>query len=170
MGAHGAEVIAIQEPIQLLAREGDRVALQPVRPLEALALQALVPDHEAVALPEQQLHLVALAVAEYEHRLLEGVELHGLLNQQGQPVDLLAHVDRLAAQIDPQSGIWPNHRTTSTATKRNGRCRGGTGTSCTIRRCSHASSDARSSPCSSAYSLNAICRDDAWNKWPSQYA
>src|SRR5690554_4338728 len=170
MGAHSAEVIAIQEPVQLLAREGDGVALQAVGPLEALPLQALVPDHEAVTLPEQQLHLVALAVAEHEDRLLEGVELHGLLNQQGQSIDLLAHVDRLATQVDAQPGIRPDHRATSTATKRSGRWRGGTGTPCTSRRCSHASSDASSSPCSSAYSLSASCREEAWNRWPSQKA
>src|SRR5690554_230197 len=105
MGAHGAEVIAIQKPVQLLARERDGVALQAVRPLEALPLQALVPDHEAITLPEQQLHLVTLAVAEHEDRLLEGIELHGLLNQQGQSIDLLAHVDRLATQVDAQPGV-----------------------------------------------------------------
>lgn len=46
-------------------------------------LQAFVPVHDAVALPEQELDIVALAIAEHEHPLPEGNELHRLLDLQG---------------------------------------------------------------------------------------
>src|SRR5690554_3894909 len=42
----------------------------------------MYPAHKSVTLPERYLHLVTLAITELEYRFLEGVELHGLLDQQ----------------------------------------------------------------------------------------
>lgn len=56
-------VVAIQQPVQLLARQGDDLRVHLARPLEALPLQALLPQAEAVAFPVQDLDLVPTANA-----------------------------------------------------------------------------------------------------------
>ena len=45
------DIIAIQQPVQLLAGQGDHLIVNRARPFEAGPLQALLPQAEAVALP-----------------------------------------------------------------------------------------------------------------------
>jgi hypothetical protein len=53
----------------MLPAQRDHLAAKLARPLEARPLQAPLPQAEAVALPVQDLHLVARAVAEHEQLL-----------------------------------------------------------------------------------------------------
>ena len=65
-----ADVVPIQQPVELSGRQ--RAVQRITGPDKAVLFQALVPKHEAIVLPAQDLQLVATAVAEHEQRVLEG--------------------------------------------------------------------------------------------------
>ena len=106
MRAPAREVEAVEQPVQLLAAQRHRRALA-ARPVEALALQALHPQHEAAALPVQDLHPVATPVGEHEQLLAERVQRELVLHQCREAVDLLAEVDRVDAQVDLGQVVAP---------------------------------------------------------------
>ena len=59
------QIEAFEQPLELLHREyAGRLARVGHRPGEALGLEPLVPEAEAVAVPVQRLELVAAAVDE----------------------------------------------------------------------------------------------------------
>lgn len=66
MGLQTHHIVAVQQPVQLLTRQGDHSIFNIPRPLKARPLQALLPQTEAVAFPVQDLELVVPAVAEHE--------------------------------------------------------------------------------------------------------
>src|SRR5208282_362509 len=84
--------------------------------MKAMALQTLVPEDEAVALPEQELELVAPPVDEAKQRGAHRLQLHRLLDQKREPIDLPSHVHRCAVQIHPLNPftIRAQHRTDPT--------------------------------------------------------
>lgn len=64
------EIEAVQQPVELLSGQAHGAVHAP--PAEALLLQPFVPDDEAVALPAQQLDLVAPAIAEHKDGVQTG--------------------------------------------------------------------------------------------------
>jgi len=62
VGLPVAQVVALEQPVEFLAGETDDGPVQVPRPLEALPLQVLVPQTEAVALPVQALDRIASAL------------------------------------------------------------------------------------------------------------
>ena len=56
-----------QKPIQLLAGQSHDIVTIRAWPLEPLAFQALVPEHEAAPYPGQDLYLGTLAIAKNEY-------------------------------------------------------------------------------------------------------
>jgi hypothetical protein len=65
--------------------------------------QALVPKHETIAIPDQNLQPVAPARAEYEQVTAEGILPDDRPHPFGQTVEATAHVGRLGGQPDPRA-------------------------------------------------------------------
>ena len=102
-------IIAIQQPVQLLTGQRNHFTANLAGPLETRPLQALLPQTKAITFPVQDLHLVALAVAEYEQLLGKRIVLQGLFDQDRQTVDALAEVDNIPAQIDSRQFVRGAH-------------------------------------------------------------
>ena len=96
MRLESEQIDSIQKPVELSSRKRHRLLVRFSWPWEAMFLEALVPEHEAVAFPVQDLHLVALAVAEGKELRSEGVERKRLLDQEGEAIDGLAIMRRSA--------------------------------------------------------------------------
>ncbi len=69
---HGPEVIAVEQPVDLLPRQRNQL-LFTTRPVELLLGQALVIEHEAIVFPIQQLDLVPPPVGEGIQRPSKGL-------------------------------------------------------------------------------------------------
>src|SRR5438067_5636725 len=93
-------IVTIEQTVELYTREREH-RLPNTRPVKAMPLESLVPENEAVALPHQDLELVASRVDEGEHRPLQRVLLDHLSRQDRQAVDLLPHINRRPVQIHP---------------------------------------------------------------------
>nr|WP_292452344.1 hypothetical protein [Methylibium sp.] len=106
---HDRDVDALQQPMQLLHRQRRYRSL--LRPDEAILLEALQQQPEAVAVPAQDLHAVAPPVAEDVHARRERVQAERLFYPQRQAVDVEPEVDRLAVQVDLQAFVETEHRT-----------------------------------------------------------
>src|SRR5439155_17171538 len=81
-----------------------------VKPLERAALEPLVEQPEAVAVPHQQLHAIAAAVEEEEQVACEGIGAEAIAHDLHQAVEALAEVDRLARREDPDARRQAQHR------------------------------------------------------------
>src|SRR5213080_221669 len=92
-------VIPIEQAVELYTREREH-RLANTRPVKAMPLKSLVPENEAVALPQQDLELVTSRVNEREHRPLQRVLLDHVPRQDRQAVDLLPHINRRPVQVD----------------------------------------------------------------------
>lgn len=103
-----SEVDAFEQPVPLLDRQARH--LVGCGPDEAVLLQALHQQPEAVALPAQNLDAVALAVAEDVHAGGKGIEPQGLFDEHGQTVDAQPEVDGFAVQVDRQPFVETEHR------------------------------------------------------------
>src|SRR5690606_18945242 len=93
MRLHPKYIVAIQQPVQLLAAQRYDCLARAMRPGELLTLQALVPDDETRGIPRQDLQLVALTVDEHEQRTGKRIQPQHAFDQRRQAVHLLAHVD-----------------------------------------------------------------------------
>ena len=81
MRLYREDIHAIEQPVELAARELDHLCVDIPRPRETILLELLLPEHEAVALPEQELYVIAPAIAEGEEVCAEGIELELFLNE-----------------------------------------------------------------------------------------
>ncbi len=103
------EIVAIQQPVELSARHLRDPVFRLRRPIDAVLLESLVPENEAVALPVQHLHFVALPIAENEKVGGEGIERENSLDQRAQAIDRLAHVHPALADIDAHPFLGSHH-------------------------------------------------------------
>ncbi len=106
---HGPEVIAVEQPVDLLPRQRNQL-LFTTRPVELLLGQALVIEHEPVVFPIQELDLVPPPVGEGIQRPLKGVVAQLLLDDRGQAPEALAEIHRIPIQVDlrhPGMGTQP---------------------------------------------------------------
>src|SRR5881275_1024875 len=92
-------IVTIEQTVELYTREREH-RLPNTRPVQAMPLESLVPENEAVALPHQDLELVTARVDEREHRPRQRVLLDHVSRQNRQPVDLLPHINRRPVQVD----------------------------------------------------------------------
>jgi hypothetical protein len=102
------QVKAIEQPVQLLAVQTHR-GRRTARPMEAVALQALLPQHETIALPIQDLHPVTPPVGEREQLLGQRIKQQRFLHAGREPVDLQPKVHRLDAQVHRRQSIRRPH-------------------------------------------------------------
>src|SRR5882762_3961561 len=102
-------VIPIEQAVELYTREREH-RLPNTRPVKAMSLESLVPENEAVALPHQDLQLVASCVDERKHRSRQRVLLDHIPRQDRQAVDLLPHIHRCSMQVDTlDAALRPQH-------------------------------------------------------------
>ena len=75
------DIDPVQKPVKLPPRQLYRLSFTSTWPRKPMLLQPLVPQHEAIALPVQNLELVPLAIAEHEQLCAERVELQGVFHE-----------------------------------------------------------------------------------------
>lgn len=92
MRVQQADIITIEQPVNLLAGQGQQVIGQ-TWPLEFLLCQRLVIEYKAIVFPHQTFDFIALAVGKGIQRPGKGIMPQFLLNQRRQPVDLLAKIN-----------------------------------------------------------------------------
>ena len=80
-----------KQPIELPCTDGDDF-FTGSGPFEAMLFKTLVPQAKFIMIPIQDLDDGALSVAKHEQISGKRVELHGLLHQDGKPVDGLVHI------------------------------------------------------------------------------
>src|ERR1700677_2056567 len=91
---HAPDIIAIKQQVQLLHAQRDHRISAWAWPVKLLALEAFVPENEAVPFPQQQLELVASSVDEREQCATSGILLYDILPKARQPVNLSSHVHK----------------------------------------------------------------------------
>src|SRR5437764_2003737 len=149
MALHDADVDALEQPMELFHRQ-HRHGLNG-GPDEAVLLQSFEQQPEAVAVPTEDLHAVATAVAEDVHARRERIQAQRLVHQQRQAVDVEPEVDRTAVKVDLQGRVGAEPRTlpsasiTSPAWRRS-HSRSSTTTPLGRRACRHIRTTARLSP------------------------
>src|SRR5690606_19769947 len=93
------QVKTVQHPVQLLGGQLDGIIADIWRCFEALGLQALEPEAEAVAFPVQDLYPVAGPIQEHKQYGVEHGSIDVQLDQGCHGVDGLSEVRPLAAQL-----------------------------------------------------------------------
>jgi hypothetical protein len=116
MGFQSEPVDPIQEPVQLATRHGDN-RLTFRGPREACLLETLQPQRKPRPIPVQQLQAISLPVREREDPRRKGIEPVLLLDQDRQPVDGLAKVDRSSTQQDFDIRVGAHHERTPTSSR-----------------------------------------------------
>ena len=66
MRLHPADVVAVQQPVELLSSYAGHSLTRSFQPVESLCLQPLVPETEAITLPPKNLDAITASVGEYE--------------------------------------------------------------------------------------------------------
>src|SRR5262249_24093794 len=91
------------------------------RKLEASPLEPLQIKHEAIAVPEEDLHLVLRFADEDEDVSLVRVLPQRAFDNSAQSVDAVAHVDQRRREVDPDARRQPEHqlRSSSATTRAN---------------------------------------------------
>jgi len=89
----------IQQPVQFATREFHDFACMISRPRKSILLEFLLPKHEAVALPKQKLHVIALPVAKGEELTAKRIEIERFFNQGRKAQNLFAKVDDVEAKM-----------------------------------------------------------------------
>jgi len=99
MASQQADIVTIQQPIDLLAAQGHQLVGR-AWPLESFFRQGLVIEDKAVVFPHQTLDFVALAISEGIQRTAKRVESERLFDQQRQAIGLLAKINGLTIQVN----------------------------------------------------------------------
>ena len=108
MPLHPADVIPIQQPVDLLASQRQKL-IALAWPAEFFFGQALVVEHKGIVFPEQALDLVPLAVGEGIESTVEGVVAQFLFDDGGKAAKAFAKIDGVAVQVYPRHIIgWPD--------------------------------------------------------------
>ena len=100
MRAVAPEVETVEQPVQFLDCQDNRLVAGFGRCFESLGLQALEPKAEAVAFPIQNLHAVSGLVEENEKHRVEHGDLDIQFDQRGQTINGFSEVHGLAVEID----------------------------------------------------------------------
>src|SRR5947209_8605053 len=75
-----------------------------IKMLKGAGLEPLVPDGQAVVIPEEDLDPISAAVEEEEEMAGQGVLAEAFPNQAGEAVEALAHIGGLGAEKDAHRG------------------------------------------------------------------
>ena len=110
---HQPPVQALEQGRKLRRRQ-THDAIAHLRPDELAALQPLVDQHQAGAVPDQDLEPVGPLRSEHEHGPAEGILADHLLHRHSEPVMAFAKVDRPRCDIDLQMRIRRDHRAART--------------------------------------------------------
>src|SRR5690606_37637775 len=94
------QVNAVEQPVQFIDRQLDGRVPGIGLGLETLGLQPLEPQADAVALPVEDLHLIARAVEDLELHRFDQLLFYIQRDRGGQAVDGFAGVDGLGIEVD----------------------------------------------------------------------
>ncbi|WP_422124863.1 hypothetical protein, partial [Pseudomonas viridiflava] len=100
MGTVTPEVKTIEQPVQLLNGQDNRLVGGIGRCFESLRFQAFEPKAEAVALPVHDFHSVARLVEENEKYRVEHGNLDIQFDQRSQAVDGFSKVHRFGVEVN----------------------------------------------------------------------
>ena len=100
MCLHAHDIVAIEQPVQLLTGQRDDFIQRLAGPFELGSFQRLLPQAVTVTFPIQYFDLVTLAVAEHKQFFGEWIQLKRAFYQDGETIDTLAKVDDIPAHIN----------------------------------------------------------------------
>src|SRR5271157_224614 len=107
MRFHLPHIVAIEQPLQLLARQCDRLFIEMPRPRKTLfAFDHFVPHHKTIAVPPQTFDAVPSLPNEQKDCRGKWILLQHFLHQRCQARPLLPHVDRCAVQVYPPHHLF----------------------------------------------------------------
>ena len=118
MWLQARDIVAVEQPVQLLGGECDDLLTGLARPVKARFLQALLPQAKAIRLPIEHLNLVASAVAKNVELFCEGVHSQSVFHQDSQAIDAAAEVDWIPTEIHCRDVIGGPHHGRATAVLR----------------------------------------------------
>ncbi len=101
MRFHARDIVAVQEPIELLPVDRHDGLRRRSGPMEAFLFQPLLPKAEAVTLPVEHLHGRRTPIPKGKQLRREGIEFQLTLDQHRQGLQPLAEIDRLATDKPP---------------------------------------------------------------------
>ena len=103
MHPHAGDIETSKQPVELFLAQREYRIVHLARPLEAVLLQALVPQAKTRLIPIDDLELVAAAVRKDKQRTREWRALHGVFDDDHQAVNVLAEINRVPMQIHSRS-------------------------------------------------------------------
>lgn len=119
-GSDPCPVDAAEQRLELDPGQRDRPRLR-LRPGEPGALHALHHQHQAGAVPDQQLQPVGAARAKNVYRAGERIEVEMVGDMRRQSVHALAEIDRLGGEVDSETAEGVHHCTAPTARRTSAR-------------------------------------------------
>jgi len=111
MCLHAQDIVAVQQPVQLLARQRNNLIQCLAGPFELRLFQTLLPQAITVSFPVEDFDLVTLAVAEHEQLFREWIQLKRAFYQDRQTIYPFAEVDHIPAHINHRQVIRRSHST-----------------------------------------------------------
>ena len=99
MARHQGNIVAVQQPIDLLAGEGNHFVVR-VRPLELLFRQRFVIQHKPVVFPPQTFYFVALAIREGIQCAIKGVMAKLSFHNSAKAINRLSKIYSVPVQIN----------------------------------------------------------------------
>ncbi len=99
MAGHQGNVVAVQQPIDLLAGEGNHFVVR-VRPPELLFRQRFVIQYKPIVLPEQTLDFVVAAIDKSIQCAIKGVMAKLSFHNSAKAIDRFSKIYRVPVQIN----------------------------------------------------------------------
>ena len=118
MRLQARDIVAIEQPVQLLGGEGDDLVTGLTWPVKTRFFQPLLPQAKPIRFPIEHLDIVASSVAKHVELLRERVQAQSVLDQHSQTINTATEVDRVPAQVDRRDVIGGPHHDTLAAVDR----------------------------------------------------
>jgi len=100
MGFIFPQIEAFEQPAELLQTDGSGELVGVLWPDEFVALQALLPQAEAVAMPVQRLDLVARSIGKNVQSAGKRAQAQFQLHEHRKTIYALSEINGLATQVD----------------------------------------------------------------------
>ena len=105
MCLHTHDIVAIQQPVQLLAGQADDLIQCLAGPFKACLLQALLPQTKAVAFPVKRFDFVSLAVTEQKQMFGKRIQFQCTFNQYAEARDSFSEIYSIPAHVNQRQII-----------------------------------------------------------------
>lgn len=124
LSANIPQVDAIENHHQCRIVDFNGIACYVRRKFKSTFSELFVPEHKAIAFPNQDFEPVASAIAKDEKASGQRISTHERANLSRQAAEAHSHIGGFAAKVDFQIAEWNEHRFTSepVAGRREGSC------------------------------------------------